>query len=88
MAREREHACDGVAVGGVTGGGNGERPGGIRRDHLHLDPLGLGGGSRTEGLARSEDFAERGDEPVVRHSEIEESGPRGLRTRDEITLEC
>ena len=87
VAGERQHACDGVAVGGVAGNGDRQRSRRVGGDHLDLDALGIERGLGPEVAGRGEDPAQPVGEPCVGHAEIEESGARRLGGLDQLATE-
>ena len=79
VAGEREEPRDRVSVRAVPRRRDGDRPGGVRGNHLHLDALSLrsrGGSERVHGL---HDLAHAAGEPGVGQPQIHESGAGGLR---------
>ncbi len=84
VTREREHPRNGVAVGGVAGGRDGQRAGRVGRDHLDLNPLGVVGSSCTERVGGRKNPAQGLREPRVGHVQVEESRPRGLGGFDQL----
>ena len=83
MSREVEQPRHGVSVRTVTRGADGQRPGRIGRDQLDLDLLRLFG---LAGAVVRADLAQRVGEPLCRHPEVEESGPRDLGALDLLEL--
>ena len=84
VAGEVEQARDGVAVGAVAGGGDRDRPGGIRGDHLHLHALRLLGAARAVRVPGGQDLAERRGEPLVAEEEVDEARPGDLGALDRL----
>ena len=83
VTREVEQARNGVSVGTVTRGADGQRPGRIGRDQLDLDLLRL---LRLAGAVVRADLAQRIGKPPGRHPQVEESGPGDLGALDLLEL--
>ena len=79
VAAERQQACNTVAVRTVSGRGDDDRAGRIRRDHLHLDPLGRVGPAASVPLP---DLRQRREEERVGDAHVDEPRPRHLCGRD------
>ena len=77
---ELEQARDRVAVGGVPAPTRRSAAGRVRRDHLHLDPLGLLGRATTVPPVR--DLLEHLADEGVRYPQVEEARAGDLRTLD------
>ena len=88
MAGEVEQPRDGVAIGAIASGGDRDRAGGIRRNHLHLHALPLLCTARPVRVPGGQDLAERRREPVVAQEEIDEARPRDLGAVDRLEPRC
>jgi hypothetical protein len=78
-----EQVRDRVAVRAVARRGNGDRPSGVRGDHLDVDALLRGRRARAE---VSVDRRNGVDEELVRHPEVDEAGAGDFGARDGIEL--
>ncbi len=78
VARETEQPRDGVSVGAVARGGNGDRAGRVRRDHLDLHLLLDRRRGAAVVLTGRQDLGERVSIPRGREPEIDEAGTGDL----------
>ncbi len=84
VAAELEQPRDRVAVGAVAAGRDGDRAGGVRGDHLHLDALARLSPAAAVALPASSMRPERAGEPPVAEEEVDEAragdlGPLDVR---------
>ena len=84
VPRELEQPRDGVAVRAVPRGGDGDRPGRVRRDELDLDALRGLGGAGAEAPPLLDDRRERASEPGVVHRDVQEPGACDVDGRDAL----
>ena len=84
VAGELEQSRDRVTVGPVSGRGDRDRPGRVRRDELHLDPLARVGGSAAETPSAGEHRREPGPEPGVVDGDVQEARARDVHGGDPV----